>query len=132
MIMKYINRLLHIPRLNHSRIELQVLLDHTLHGNGSICSRKWLYLGERIAEEDTDDNDSMESYPGTASTEYSDISTVDYNALPPDIETPGPSIPPSPLHNRSGKAKKTKKDRVWLMYLVTVQVKKEDWEIFKC
>ena len=21
---------------------------------------------------------------------------------------------------------------VWLMYLVTVQVKKEDWEIFKC
>ena len=38
-----INLFVHRPRLDHSRIR-QVLLDHTLHGNISICSGKWLYL----------------------------------------------------------------------------------------
>ena len=38
-----INCSLHRPRLNYSRIG-QALLDHTLHGNGNICSRKCLYL----------------------------------------------------------------------------------------
>ena len=36
---------LHRPRLNHSQI-WQVLLDNTLHGNGSICLGKCLYLGK--------------------------------------------------------------------------------------
>ena len=53
----------------------------------------------------------MESYSDPASTEYSDISTVDYNAPPFSIESPGPSIQPTPLNTRSRKAKKTKKDR---------------------
>ena len=34
---------LHRPRLQNSRIT-QVVLDHALHGNGSICSGKWLHL----------------------------------------------------------------------------------------
>ena len=34
---------LHRPGLNHSRIGLLVI-EHTLRGNGSSCSRKWLYL----------------------------------------------------------------------------------------
>ena len=61
--------------------------------------------------EDIDDIDSVESYSEPASPEYSDVSTVDYNAPPFGIEPPGPSIQPSPLNTRSGKAKKTKKDR---------------------
>ena len=77
--------------------------------------RKMVIPGERITEEeeseDTDDTDSVEPYPDLASPEYSDISTVDYNAPPPSIESPGPSIPPSPFHTRSGKAKKTQKDK---------------------
>ena len=32
------------PRLNHSRIGQVKLLDRMLHGNGSLCSRKRLYL----------------------------------------------------------------------------------------
>ena len=83
--------------------------------------RKMVIPGERVAEEgeseDADDTASVESYPDIASTEYSDLSIVDYNS-PPGIltsdsdilspGTPGPSIP-SPAHTRShGKAKKTK------------------------
>ena len=66
--------------------------------------------GERIAEgesEDTDDTDSVEPYPSPASTEYFDISTVDYNTPPPGIESPDPSISSPRTY---GKAKK-KKDR---------------------
>ena len=39
MVIKYINHSLHRPRLNHSRI-WQVLLDHTLHGNGERIAGK--------------------------------------------------------------------------------------------
>ena len=43
--------------------------------------------------------------------ESSDISSPGSSILSPDTAPHGPSIPPSPLHNRSyGKAKKTKKD----------------------
>ena len=76
--------------------------------------KKMVVSRERIAEEeseDTDDNDSVESYSKPSSMEYSDISTVDYNALPFAIESPGPSIQPTPLNTRYGKAKKTKRDR---------------------
>ena len=75
--------------------------------------KKMVMPGEWIAGEefeDTGDTDSVESYPDTTSTEYSDISTADYNAPPPGTAQPDPSIPRSP-HTRSGKDKKTKKDR---------------------
>ena len=78
--------------------------------------KKMVIPGERIAEEedgeseDTDDTDSVESYPDPASMRYIGGST-------PDISSPGSSIlspdtsPPLPLHTRSyGKAEKTKKD----------------------
>ena len=53
---------------------------------------------------DTDDTDSVESYPDTASER--DIGESS------DIKPSGPSIPPSILHIRSyEKAKKTIKDR---------------------
>ena len=45
MIIKHINLFVHRPRLDNSQIS-QVLLDHKLHGNISICSGKWLYLGK--------------------------------------------------------------------------------------
>ena len=48
MIIPYTNPSLHRPRLNHSRIKLKALLDHTLHGNGGVYSR------ERIVEEETE------------------------------------------------------------------------------
>ena len=43
IIIEHINLFVHRQRLDHSRIQ-QVLLDHTLHGNISICLGKWLYL----------------------------------------------------------------------------------------
>ena len=64
----------------------------------------------------------MESYTEAASTEYSDISTVDYNAPPPGIELPGPSIPPSPLHTRSGKRKRGRRIE---KQLIKVMIEKE-------
>ena len=38
--------LIMLQHIEYSRIR-QVLLDHTLHGNISICLGKWLYLGKR-------------------------------------------------------------------------------------
>ena len=105
MIIKYINRSSHRPRLNHSRI-WQALLDDTLHGNGSKCSR--------IAEEgseDTDDTDSVESYPDIASIVDIDRTVPGILTSDPDISSPGRSAPSisSPAHTRShGKGKKTK------------------------
>ena len=69
--------------------------------------KKIVMPGESIAEEeeseDTDDKNSVESYPDTAS--IGDIGESS-DMLSPD--TPDPSIP-SPAHTRSyGKAKKTK------------------------
>ena len=79
------------------------MLDHILHGNGSICMVK---PGERIVAEeteDTDDTHSVESHPGIASK--GDIGESP-SILSPD--TPGPSVPSSPAHTRPyGKAKKT-------------------------
>ena len=105
MIIKHINHSLHKPRSNHSQIS-EALLDHTLHGNGSIFLGKILYLG-RVEEgvfEDADDTDRVESCTDSASIGDIDEST-------PNISSPGSSIL-SPLHTRAyGKAKKTKKDR---------------------
>ena len=65
--------------------------------------KKMVIPGESIAEEESEDiDDSVESYPATASIE--DIGESS-DMLSPD--TPGPSIP-SPTHTRSyGKTKKT-------------------------
>ena len=60
---------------------------------------KMVIHGKRIEEEESDDTNSVESYPDIASTGYSDLSTVDYNSPPgklisdSDILSPGPSIP---------------------------------------
>ena len=73
--------------------------------------KKMIIPGERIAEEeseDTDDNDSVESYPDIAS--IGDIGRTAPGMLTSDSDisspgTPGPSIPSPRSH---GKAKKTK------------------------
>ena len=64
-------------------------------------------------------SDSVESYSEPASTEYSDISTVDYNAPPPD--TPGPSIPPSPRHTRNEKIRTWRSGIVDMIGLLLAQ-----------
>ena len=74
--------------------------------------------GERIAQvesEDTDDTESVESYPDIASIEdigeSSDISSPGILSSDPSVSSSGPSISSS-LHTRSyGTARKMKKDR---------------------
>ena len=66
---------------------------------------KMVIPGERIAvgkePESTDDTDSLESYPDTASIGYPDISSPDILSSDSRMSSPGPStiiLPPSPLH----------------------------------
>ena len=74
--------------------------------------KKMVIPGERIAEvksEDTDDTDSVEPYPDTASIEdigkSSDISSPGILSSDSSISSSSPSIPSS-LHTRSyGKAR---------------------------
>ena len=67
--------------------------------------RKMVIPGERIAEvesEDTDDTDSMESYPDIAS--IGDIDRTAPGILTSDSDISSPGIPPSSAHIRSWKS----------------------------
>ena len=113
---EYIDRSLHRPGLDHSRIG-QLVIDHTVM---EIYAQKMVVPGEMIGEEsrDTDDTDSVES--DTASVgdagessgrTASGILTSDSEMLSPvsSISSVDPGKPPSSSLNRSyGKAKKTK------------------------
>ena len=73
--------------------------------------RKMVIPGKRISEEeeseDTNDTDSMESYPDIASLE--DIDRTAPGMLTSDSDLSSPGMPPSPARTRShGKAKKMK------------------------
>ena len=80
--------------------------------------KKMIIPGERIADvefEDTDDTDSVESYPDISSIgdicESSDISSPGILSSDPGISSSGHRVP-SFLHTRCyGKARKTMKDR---------------------